>query len=90
MSHGWNTTALTSEDDVLQTFLHLQGRSWLGRGYSRCHGALVPRLIESRTTDSSGRRSSSVNAAAFISFDRRRVSFPVRESSSPSLMTSLH
>jgi hypothetical protein len=44
MSHGWNTTALTSEDDVLRTFLHLQGRSWLSRGHSRCHGGLVPSI----------------------------------------------
>ena len=44
MSHGWNTTALTCEDDVLRKLLELQGSDWLSRGHSCCHGALVPSI----------------------------------------------
>lgn len=44
MSQGWNTTAPTSEDDVLGTLLDLQGSCWLSRGHARCHGALVPSI----------------------------------------------
>jgi hypothetical protein len=44
MPHRWNTTALTSEDDVLRTLLDLQGRRWLSRGHSCCYGALVPSI----------------------------------------------
>jgi hypothetical protein len=44
VSHGWNTTTLTSEADVLQLLLEMQGSCWLSRGHSRCHESLVPSL----------------------------------------------
>ena len=44
MSHGWNTTTLTSEEDVLRLLLDLQGKGWLSRGHSKCYNSLVPSI----------------------------------------------
>src|SRR5437870_5882466 len=44
MSHGWTTTTLELEEDVLHTLVDLQGRRWLSRGHSVCHDVLVPSI----------------------------------------------
>jgi hypothetical protein len=55
MPHEWNTTTLTSEDEVLQELLDLQGKYWLTRGHSQCHQCLVPR-IDRKPLDGLSRR----------------------------------
>jgi len=44
MSHGWNTTTLTSEGDILRVLTDLQGKGWLTRGHSRSGHGLVPSI----------------------------------------------
>ncbi len=44
MSHGWNTTMLISEGDVLRTLIDLRGKRWLSRGHSQCRDGLVPSI----------------------------------------------
>jgi len=44
MPTSWNTTTLSSENEVLQILLDLQGKRWLTRGHSKCHGALIPSI----------------------------------------------
>jgi len=44
MSHDWNTTPLTSEEQALELFADLRARRWLCRGQSRPYGGLVPSI----------------------------------------------
>lgn len=44
MSHGWNTTTLDVEENVLRTLTDLQGKRWLSRGQSQCYGGLIPSI----------------------------------------------
>jgi hypothetical protein len=44
MPHGWPTTTLTSEVDVLRVLADLKGRRWLARGHSQCYNGLVPSI----------------------------------------------
>ena len=44
MSASWNSTTLTSKQDVLRMLTELHGRRWLSRGHSRQYGCLVPSI----------------------------------------------
>ena len=74
MSHGWNTTILTSEEDVLWLLLDLEGKCWLSRGHSQCRDSLVPSIDRDGLKGLHGPRSYSVNAGASTSFGQRRAS----------------
>ena len=87
MSHGWNTTILTSEEDVLWLLLDLQGKCWLSRGHSQCRDSLVPSIDRDGLKGLHGPRSYSVNAGASTSFGQRRASLLAGEKKEPSSMT---
>lgn len=44
MPKDWNTTTLTSEDEVLQVLIDLQGKRWLSRGHKKCREKLIPSI----------------------------------------------
>lgn len=44
MSHGWNTTTLTSEEQTLCVLGELQQKRWLCRGQSKPYGSLIPSI----------------------------------------------
>jgi hypothetical protein len=44
MYHGWKTTKLESESEVLQKLSELRGKRWLCRGLSRHYGGLIPSI----------------------------------------------
>jgi len=44
MSHGWKTTDLASDQEVLDILADLQGKRWLSRGQSRRYCGLVPSI----------------------------------------------
>lgn len=44
MSASWNSTTLTSKQDVLRTLTELHGQRWLSRGHSRQYGRIVPSI----------------------------------------------
>jgi hypothetical protein len=44
MSHGWNTTNLTSEAEAFYVLTELRGKQWLCRGQSKRYDGLVPSI----------------------------------------------
>jgi hypothetical protein len=44
MVQNWNSTNLTSVDQVFAVLADLRGRLWLSRGQSRCFGSLFPTI----------------------------------------------
>jgi len=44
MSHGWNTTTLTSEAEALHAFTELRGKRWVCRGQKKSYGGLLPSI----------------------------------------------
>jgi hypothetical protein len=44
MSHGWDTTTLTSEEQAVQVLADLLGKRWLCRGQSNCYECLTPSI----------------------------------------------
>lgn len=44
MSLSWNSTTLSTIDDVLRVLAEQQNRSWLFRGHSKRYGSLIPSI----------------------------------------------
>jgi hypothetical protein len=44
VNHGWMTTPLTSETQILETLDHLRVCHWVSRGHSKFHRTLFPKI----------------------------------------------